>query len=59
MPECEITKYTQKIVDENLFDSDKGYKSLGQLIKKCKCEWCMGVKEYERSLENARENTIS
>lgn len=59
MTECEITKYTQKIIDENLFDSDKGYKSFGQLIKKCKCEWCMSVKEYERELENARKYTIS
>ena len=59
MVECEISKYTQKIIDENLFDSNKGYKSFNQLMKKCKCEWCMSVKEYERELENVRNNTIS
>lgn len=51
MPECEIVKYTQRIIDENLFDSNKGYKSMGQLIRKCKCGWCMGVKEYEKELD--------
>ena len=56
MPECEISKYTQKIIDENLFESNKGYKSFNQLMKKCKCEWCMSVKEYENNLKKQKDH---
>ena len=45
---CRSLRETQRIIDENLLDNDKGYKTYGQLERNCKCNYCMRMKEYKR-----------
>lgn len=49
--ECLIMKESQRIMDENLLDTDVGYKTYGQLERNCKCPYCMKMKGYKEDLK--------